>query len=120
MPRSRPSLPSSSRFAFCPEYAPRDRPQRICLVFEGEAGYWLTSLLAPDRDIAQDFCERLNLQAGAEPVAAQKLVRQSMSDARVLPAASSSPTKDAAIANTLTDFVERGQRAQQAICDEGA
>ena len=81
------SLPENPLFAFCPEYAPPDRPQQIRIVFENVPGYVPTALVALTLADAERLCTRLNARLGLDRDAWTKLAAQAMRDERHVPSA---------------------------------
>lgn len=70
--------PDDARFAFTPAYTPEEEPQQIRLVFEGEAGYYSTSMYTPNLDTAEALCAALNERIGLTADEARELVSASM------------------------------------------
>ena len=60
------TLPDQPVFAFCPEYAPPDRPQQIRIVFENMPGYVPTALVALSLADAERLCSQLNARLGLD------------------------------------------------------
>ena len=67
-------------FAFCPEYAPPDRPQQIRIVFEHVAGDVPTALVALTLADAERLCSKLNARLGLDRDAWMKLAARAMRD----------------------------------------
>ena len=67
-----------TRYAFAPGYGPDAKRQEIRLVFEGLAGYYQTSMTAPDLETAEAVCRKLNRQADIAPQEADAIVTSSM------------------------------------------
>lgn len=59
-------LPDNPVYAFCPEYAPPDRPQQIRIVFQDLPGYVPTALVALTLDDAERLCTKLNAPLGLD------------------------------------------------------
>lgn len=74
------TLPENPLFAFCPEYAPPDRPQQIRIVFENIPGYVPTALVALTLADAERLCTRLNARLGLDRDAWIKLAARAMQD----------------------------------------
>ena len=74
------NLPENPMFAFCPEYAPPDRPQQIRIVFENIPGYVPTALVALTLADAERLCTRLNARLGLDRDAWMKLAARAMRD----------------------------------------
>ena len=72
------TLPENPLFAFCPEYAPPDRPQQIRIVFEHVPGYVPTALVALTLADAERLCTRLNARLGLDREDWIKLAAQAM------------------------------------------
>ena len=74
------TLPDNPVFAFCPEYAPPDRPQQIRIVFESIPGYVPTALVALTLADAERLCSKLNARLGLDRDAWMKLAARAMRD----------------------------------------
>ena len=74
------TLPENPVYAFCPEYAPPDRPQQIRIVFEHVPGYVPTALVALTLADAERLCTRLNARLGLDRDAWMKLAASAMRD----------------------------------------
>ena len=74
------TLPENPLFAFCPEYAPPDRPQQIRIVFEHVPGYVPTALVALTLADAERLCTRLNARLGLDRDAWIELAARAMRD----------------------------------------
>ena len=72
------TLPENPVFAFCPEYAPPDRPQQIRIVFKDIPGYVPTALVALTLADAERLCTRLNARLGLDLDARTKLAARAM------------------------------------------
>ncbi len=75
------TLPDKPVYAFCPEYAPPDRPQQIRIVFQDIPGYVPTALVALTLEDAERLCSKLNARLGLDRDAWLNLAAKSMSDA---------------------------------------
>ena len=73
-------LPDHPVYAFCPEYAPPDRPQQIRIVFKDMPGYVPTALVALTLDDAERLCSTLNARLGLDRDAWTALAAQAMRD----------------------------------------
>ena len=74
------TLPDNPIFAFCPEYAPPDRPQQIRIVFQDVPGYVPTALVALSLQDAERLCNQLNSRPGLDRDAWMKLAAKAMRD----------------------------------------
>lgn len=74
------SLPENPVYAFCPAYAPPDRPQQIRIVFEDIPGYVPTALVALTLADAERLCTRLNARLGLDRDTWMKLATRAMRD----------------------------------------
>ena len=75
------TLPENPVFAFCPQYAPPDRPQQIRIVFKDIPGYVPTALVALTLADAERLCTRLNARLGLDRDAWMALAAQTMHEA---------------------------------------
>ena len=75
------TLPENPVFAFCPQYAPPDRPQQIRIVFKDIPGYVPTALVALTLADAERLCTRLNARLGLDRDAWMALAAQTMREA---------------------------------------
>ena len=75
-------LPDKPVYAFCPEYAPPDRPQQIRIVFQDLPGYVPTALIALTLDDAERLCSKLNARLGLDRDTWMALAAQAMRDTR--------------------------------------
>ena len=67
-------------YAFCPEYAPPDRPQQIRIVFGGLPGYVPTALVALSLVDVGRLCSQLNARLGLDRHAWMTLAAKAMRD----------------------------------------
>ena len=79
------TLPDNPVFAFCPEYAPPDCPQQIRIVFEHQAGYVPTALVALTLQDAERLCDRLNSRLGLDRTAWTRMTALAMNDPSATP-----------------------------------
>jgi len=73
-------FPDHPVYAFCPEYAPPDRPQQIRIVFKDLPGYIPTALVALTLDDAERLCTKLNAPLGLDRDAWLALAARSMAE----------------------------------------
>ena len=73
-------LPDNPVYAFCPEYAPPDRPQQIRIVFQDLPGYVPTALVALTLDDAERLCTKLNAPLGLDRDGWLALAARSMAE----------------------------------------
>ena len=74
------TLPETPVYAFCPAYAPPDRPQQIRIVFKDIPGYVPTALVALTLADAERLCTRLNARLGLDRDAWLRLAARAMRD----------------------------------------
>lgn len=75
------TLPENPVYAFCPEYAPPEKPQQIRIVFQDVPGYVPTALVALTLKDAERLCNQLNSQLGLDVNSWTKLAAESMGSA---------------------------------------
>ena len=73
-------FPDNPVYAFCPEYAPPDRPQQIRIVFQDLPGYVPTALVALTLDDAERLCTKLNAPLGLDRDGWLALAARSMAE----------------------------------------